>query len=234
VRVLPSGEEKAAYVNRMFAEIAPRYDLMNRLMTGWQDQRWRRDVVRLCELPPHGKMLDVGTGTGDIAHGARRQHPAVQVVGSDFTYQMMAVGWRDVSKTHLPFVQADGLQLPFPDGTFDAVTSGFFLRNVIDMERALCEQVRVTKPGGRVVCLETMPPSQTLLGPLFRFYFFRVVPMLGSLVGQHGRAYTYLPQSTVGFPEPEELARRMEQAGLRNVFFVRRMLGAVAIHVGMV
>ncbi len=229
--VLPSQEEKARYVNRMFADIAPRYDLMNRLMTGGQDVGWRREVVRLCQLPPRGALLDVGTGTGDIAREARRQHPGVLAVGCDFTYEMMAAG-QAKARDAVRFVQGDGLRLPFPNNTFDAVTSGFLLRNVTDIDAALREQARVTKPGGRVVCLETVPPSRSLLGPLFRIYFFRVVPLLGSLLSPNGRAYHYLPHSTLHFPPPEELARRMERAGLRHVFYVTRMLGTVAIHVG--
>lgn len=231
---LPPQEEKAGYVNRMFAEIAPRYDLMNRLMTAGQDVGWRQEVVHYCELPAHGRVLDVGTGTGDIAYEAARQHPAVDVVGCDFTLQMMAYGQGKAPAAHVSFVQGNGLCLPFPDDFFDAVTSGFFLRNVTDIDAALREQVRVTKPGGRIVCLETMPPTQAVLGPLVRLHMFKIIPLLGSLISPSGNAYQYLPASTVDFPPPRELARRMERAGLRNVFFVERMLGTVAIHVGTV
>lgn len=231
--IMPSPDEKASYVNRMFAEIAPRYDLMNRIMSGGQDVRWRREMIRLCELPPHGKLLDVGTGTGDIAWEALRQHPGLSAVGCDFTYEMMAAGRYKRPHSNMNFVQGDGLKLPFPDNTFDAVTSGFLLRNVTDIDAALREQVRVTKPGGRVVCLETIPPTETVLGPLFRLYFFEIVPLLGSLISPSGRAYRYLPQSTVSFPPPQILAHKMERAGLRNVFFLKRMFGTVAIHIGM-
>jgi demethylmenaquinone methyltransferase/2-methoxy-6-polyprenyl-1,4-benzoquinol methylase len=247
---LPSPEEKAAYVNRMFAEIAPRYDLMNRLMTGGQDVAWRRELIGLCDLPPHGSLLDVGTGTGDIAKEALRQHPGITAIGCDFTFEMMAVGSRnselgmrnEVSDTPIPqsairnphFCQGDALHLPFPDNHFDAVTSGFLLRNVTDLDAALAEQVRVTKPGGRVICLETAPPSQVMLGPAVRFYMFRVLPVLGKLVSPRGSAYQYLPNSTRAFPEPDVLALKMERAGLKNVFYRRKMLGTVAIHVGTV
>ncbi|RLT34153.1 MAG: methyltransferase domain-containing protein [Chloroflexi bacterium] len=250
---LPSPEEKAAYVNRMFAEIAPRYDLMNRLMTGGQDVAWRRELIGLCDLPPHGALLDVGTGTGDIAKEALRQHPGIIAIGCDFTYEMMAVGkgagdqglgTRDwparVTRSPIPslqspilhFSQGDALHLPFPDQSFDAVTSGFLLRNVTDLDAALAEQVRVTKPGGRVICLETAPPSQVMLGPAVRFYMFRVLPLLGKLISPRGSAYQYLPNSTRSFPEPDVLALKMERAGLKNVFYRRKMLGTVAIHVG--
>jgi demethylmenaquinone methyltransferase/2-methoxy-6-polyprenyl-1,4-benzoquinol methylase len=231
--VLPSLDEKAGYVNRMFADIAPRYDLMNRLMTGGQDVTWRRQLIKLCDLPPHGKLLDVGTGTGDIGYEALHQHPSVTVVGCDFTFEMMAFGQRKQQAASVHFVQGDGLHLPFPDGSFDAVTSGFLLRNVTNIDAALGEQRRVTKPGGRVVCLETTPPSQAILGPLVRFHMFHVIPFLGRFISPSGNAYQYLPQSTTVFPEPEELARKMERVGLKNVFYQKRMFGTVAIHVGM-
>ena len=246
---LPSPEEKAAYVNRMFAEIAPRYDLMNRLMTGGQDVSWRRELIGLCDLPAHGSLLDVGTGTGDIAKEVLRQNPGVTAIGCDFTYEMMAAGMRkseigmrndhatrntQYAIRNTQFTQGDALRLPFADDTFDAVTSGFLLRNVTDVDAALREQVRVTKPGGRVICLETAPPSQVMLGPAVRFYMFRVLPVLGKLISPRGSAYQYLPNSTRTFPEPDVLALKMERAGLKNVFYRRKMLGTVAIHVGTV
>ncbi len=230
--ILPSTEEKPIYVNRMFARIAPTYDLMNRLMTFGQDQNWRRELLESCALPPHGLLLDVGTGTGDIAYTALARFPSVRAIGSDFTYEMMAAGVGKVPGVALPFVQADTFSLPFPDKTFDAVVSGFLVRNVVDRVAAFREMARVTKPGGRVVCLETTPPSNALLEPLFRLYFFRIVPFIGGIVARDRQAYSYLPHSTVAFPPPPDLARMMEQAGLRNVYFAERMMGAVAIHVG--
>lgn len=253
---LPATAEKAVYVNRMFAGIAHRYDLVNRLMTGGQDVNWRREVVALCKLPAGGRLLDVGTGTGDIAYEAKRTHQDAEVVGCDFTYEMMAVGRRKKAKRaplmpgedrtgRVEFVQGDGLHLPFADGYFDAVTSGFLLRNVTDVDICLAEQWRVTKPGGRIVCLETSPPPSTLLAPLLRFYMLKVIPVVGQLLstgnGTSGRslrprdsAYRYLPQSTVAFLQPEEMARQMERAGFRHVSYRRKMLGTVAIHVGAV
>lgn len=229
---LPDPAQKPVFVNRMFARIAPTYDLMNRLMTGGQDMRWRHAVLELAQLPPHGRLLDVGTGTGDLAALARRREPTIHVVGADFTYEMMAVGRQQPARARLPFVQADTLALPFADGEFDAVVSAFLVRNVVARRQALAEQARVTKPGGRVVCLETTPPGNSVLGPLFQFYFFRVVPILGGLVAGDFEAYRYLPHSTVDFPDPAALARLMEQVGLRNVVYREVMFGAVAIHVG--
>lgn len=229
---LPDLAEKPTYVNRMFARIAPTYDLMNRLMTFGQDQRWRRLLLQFCNLPPHGRLLDVGTGTGDIAAGAHSRFPTARPVGADFTYEMMAVGKQRSAARAVPFVQADTFALPFADNTFDAVVSGFLIRNVVDRVAAFREQARVAKPGGRVLCLETAPPNNALLAPLFRLYFFRVAPLLGALISGDRQAYTYLPHSTVDFPSPPALQRVMEAAGLHHVVYHELMLGAVAIHVG--
>ncbi len=231
--VLPAVDEKPIFVNQMFARIAPNYDLMNRLMTFGMDQGWRRDLLELCDLPPKGTLLDIGTGTGDIAYEAMQRYPGVTAYGADFTYEMMAAGVGKVPGTPLEFTQADTYFLPYPDNTFDAVVSGFMVRNVVDRVAAFKEMGRVTKPGGRVVCLEITPPSNTVLGPLFQFYFFRIVPIIGELVSGDGEAYSYLPHSTVDFPAPQALAHMMEMGGLRNVQYSERMLGTVAIHVGM-
>jgi demethylmenaquinone methyltransferase/2-methoxy-6-polyprenyl-1,4-benzoquinol methylase len=229
---LPSTTEKPLYVNRMFARIAPTYDLMNRLMTGGQDRRWREHLLDLCDLPVYGRLLDVGTGTGDIAAAARRRSPTVEVVGTDFTYEMMAAGKIQPERRDLPFVQGDTLALPFVDNCFDAVVSGFLVRNVVDRVAVLAEHARVTKPGGRVVCLEITPPKNSALGPLFQLYFFYLVPILGGLISGDAEAYRYLPQSTLSFPTPEGLRHLMEQVGLRNVVYQEFMFGTVAIHVG--
>lgn len=230
--VLPSSDEKPRFVRHMFARIASTYDLMNRLMSMGQDQRWRRELLEYCQLPLHGTLLDVGTGTGDIAYEAMRLHPSVQAYGTDFTYEMMAAGVGKLPGHVLPFTQGDTFALPFPDNTFDAVVSGFMLRNVVDRTAAFREQARVTKPGGRVVCLETTPPTNSPLGPLFLFYFFRLVPILGGIISGDPQAYSYLPQSTIEFPPPRMLQHMMEQAGLQHVFYVEKMFGSVAIHVG--
>jgi demethylmenaquinone methyltransferase/2-methoxy-6-polyprenyl-1,4-benzoquinol methylase len=145
---------------------------------------------------------------------------------------MMAAGKDQPLRRHLPFVQGDTLALPYAANSFDAVVSGFLIRNVVDRVGALAEQARVTKPGGRVVCLETTPPANSVLGPFFQFYFFYIIPLLGHLVSGDAEAYRYLPHSTVSFPMPEELRHLMEQAGLRNVVYQEFMFGTVAIHVG--
>jgi demethylmenaquinone methyltransferase / 2-methoxy-6-polyprenyl-1,4-benzoquinol methylase len=229
---VPAAEERPVFVNQMFARIAPTYDLMNRLMTFGQDQGWRRKLLDAAAVSSHGKLLDIGTGTGDIAYTAMLRQPGVQAIGSDFTYEMMAAGVGKVPGLVVPFVQGDTFALPFPDETFDAVVSGFLVRNVVDRVAAFREMARVTRPGGRVACLEIAPPTNALLEPFFRLYFFRIVPLIGGLISGDRKAYAYLPHSTVEFPPPGALARLMEQAGLSNVVYNEYMIKTVAIHVG--
>jgi demethylmenaquinone methyltransferase / 2-methoxy-6-polyprenyl-1,4-benzoquinol methylase len=231
--VLPPPSEKRSYVRRMFGAIAPRYDLMNRLMTLGRDQVWRRTVVRLCALPPGGRLLDVATGTGDIAYEALRADPAARVVGLDLTPEMIELGRRKQQGSAFPFTEGDGLALPFGDDTFDAAASGFMMRNVVDVSLAFAEQIRVVKPGGRVVCLEITLPRTPVLGRLIEIYFFRVVPLVGRLISGHGEAYMYLPESVAAFPTPPELKRVIESAGLRDVRYRTAMFGTIAIHWGV-
>ncbi len=230
--VLPPIEEKRSYVQRMFTDIAPRYDLMNRLMTLGRDQVWRRTVVRLCRLPRGGSLLDVATGTGDIGYEALKQDPGLSVVGVDLTPEMMRRGRGKVAGASFPFAVADALALPFRDDAFDAATSGFMMRNVVDIRQAFAEQVRVVRPGGRVVCLEITLPRGRVFGSLFRFYFFRIVPLVGGLISGQRSAYTYLPHSAVNFPRPPQLAQIMASAGLRDIHYRTAMLGTVAVHWG--
>lgn len=229
----------------MFARIAHRYDLMNRVMTGGQDKRWRQYLIEQAQLPPGGALLDIATGTGDIAFEALKQQPDLShVIGADFTLPMMRVGqqrWSRVQsslngrsqKTSLSWSGADTLHLPFPDNCFDAVTSGFLMRNVTDVRQALQEQVRVCKPGGRVLILEIPRPSDNLFGRLFRFYFHNIVPLAGGLITGQPDAYNYLPASADAFLSPSELAARMEQAGLQQVHYAMLMLKTVALHWGV-
>jgi demethylmenaquinone methyltransferase/2-methoxy-6-polyprenyl-1,4-benzoquinol methylase len=231
--VLPPISEKRGYVRRMFTDIAPRYDLMNRLMTFGRDRIWRHSVVRLCALPAGGRLLDVATGTGDIAYEALRQCPTLHVVGIDLTRQMMLYGRNKQKGTDFPFTEGDALALPFGDNTFDAACSGFMMRNVLDVRAAFAEQVRVVKPGRRVVCLEITRPTMPVFRQLFDAYFFRFVPLVGGLISGQRQAYKYLPHSTLSFPGPHELCRIMESAGLRHVRYQMAMLGTVAVHWGI-
>ncbi len=231
--MLPLPAEKRGYVRRMFTAIAPRYDLMNRLMTFGRDKVWRRTVVRLCALPPGGRLLDVATGTGDLAYEALRREPPARPVGLDLTREMMLRGRGKRVGQAFPFTEGDALALPFPDKAFDAACSGFMMRNVVDVPAAFREQARVVRPGGRVVCLEITRPAQPIFRRFFDLYFFRLVPVIGGLISGQCEAYTYLPQSTLPFPPPAELKRIMEAAGLHDVQYRLAMMGTVAIHWGI-
>jgi demethylmenaquinone methyltransferase/2-methoxy-6-polyprenyl-1,4-benzoquinol methylase len=221
----------------MFTRIAPRYDLMNRLMTAGQDVRWRREVVQRTELPQGGRLLDLGAGTGDLTLEARRQYPGCHAVAADFTIQMMRFGKQRFSQPHtstaIDWSAANALRLPFPTGTFDAVVSGFLLRNVTNLAQALGEQYRVLKTGGRMVALDTTRPPRSLLSPLIDIHLKVVIPTLGQLVTGESDAYTYLPDSTAGFLSAEQLAARMVFTGFQGVGFRRLMFGTVAIHWGI-
>jgi demethylmenaquinone methyltransferase/2-methoxy-6-polyprenyl-1,4-benzoquinol methylase len=227
-----TGQERADYVQDMFARIAGRYDLMNRLMTGGQDIRWRRFVIEQAQLPVNGRLLDIATGTGDIALEGLAQTPGLQAIGGDFTLEMMQAGKRHPQRQAIRWTGADTLALPFPDNTFDAVTSGFLMRNVIDVPGAFREQMRVTKPGGRVVVLESSPPKANALRPFILIHLNYVIPTLGRLITGEREAYSYLPDSTQQFQSPESLTAIMQQVGLTNVSYKMFMFGTIAIHVG--
>ena len=231
--ILPPLPEKRSYVRRMFAAIAPHYDRMNHLMSLGLDRAWRRTAVRLCQVPAGGRLLDVATGTGDMAWEALRLDSTLHVTGLDLTREMMVYGRSKFPGQSFSLVEGDALALPFRADTFDAVCSAFMMRNVTDIRAAFAEQARVVRPGGRVVCLELTMPQRPLFEWLFRLYFFHVVPALGELVSGQRAAYTYLPESVAAFPRPAELQGIMEEAGLRAVRYRLAMLGTVAWHWGI-
>jgi demethylmenaquinone methyltransferase/2-methoxy-6-polyprenyl-1,4-benzoquinol methylase len=227
------GEARSRYVRAMFTDIAASYDLMNRLMTfGW-DRAWRKEVIYLAGLPARGQLLDLGSGTGDLVREALRLRPDIQATAADFTLEMMRIGREREGGRAIPWLGADSLCLPFPDSCFDAVISGFLMRNVIDLRQALAEQFRVVRPGGRVVVLDTTRPLAGPLSPLIKFYLHTVIPVLGGLITGHPEAYRYLPETTENFLAAETMASRLVEAGFVQVGFSRRMLGTVAIHVGV-
>jgi demethylmenaquinone methyltransferase/2-methoxy-6-polyprenyl-1,4-benzoquinol methylase len=224
-----TGKERGEYVQQMFTRIAHRYDLMNRLMTAGQDVEWRKAVIRQARLAPNARLLDLGAGTGDLAREALAQQPEINVVAADFTLEMMRVGNRNGS---LPWSAADALNLPFPDKTFDAIVSGFLMRNVGDVQQALKEQYRTLKPGGRIVILDTTKPKRNLLSPFIWLHMHFVIPLLGRIMSGFGEAYNYLPDSTEGFLTAEELTVRMAAVSFKRINFERLMFGTIAIHWG--
>lgn len=227
-----NARDRAASVQAMFEEIAPRYDLMNRLMTGGQDVRWREQVIHLARIPTNGRVLDLGAGTGDLAREALRQSPGCSVVAADFTLGMMQTGKKIHGADH-SWAAADALHLPFPDNAFDAVVSGFLLRNVVDLPGALNEQMRVLQPGGRLVALDTTRPRSSLLSPFIRFHMRQVIPFLGGLLTGSRGAYTYLPTTSENFLLAEDLLVQFEAAGYEQAGFRRLMFGTTAIHWGI-
>jgi demethylmenaquinone methyltransferase / 2-methoxy-6-polyprenyl-1,4-benzoquinol methylase len=226
-------------IEEMFGHISARYDLMNRLMTAGLDGRWRRMAAAQAALSPGDAALDACCGTGDLTFSLTDACPGCDVVGLDFTPGMLDRAREKAAARAgrgLPapreFVAGDLLELPFEDDRFAAVTVGWGVRNVPDIPRAFAEMARVTRPGGRVVCLEsTMPPD----GPGKRFHavwMAHVVPLLGRIVTGDPSAYAYLPASVAAFPRADALAAIMAGAGLTGVRFRRLGFGAVALHVG--
>lgn len=228
----PKNPQHAVYVQQMFGRIAQRYDLMNRLMTVGQDIQWRKEVIRLAHIPERGKILDIGAGTGDLSREALRQQPKCHPIAADFTLGMMHVG-RKNAFNQFSWCAADATCLPFRSDSFDAVVSGFLLRNVTDLTRALQEQYRVLKTGGRIVCLDTTRPKPGLLSPFINFHLNTIIPLLGKIITGDGDAYSYLPQSTHHFLYAEQLAEKMKQTNFQNVSFKRFMFGTIAIHWGV-
>jgi len=220
-------------IRHMFAGIADSYDLLNRLMTFGQDRVWRQCAVKAARVSKGGRLLDTGTGTGSIALESLQGDATLSVVGSDFTPEMMMIGRQRRNGDKIFWVAADGQALSFPDACFDAATSGYLIRNVFDRRRAFEEQLRVVKPGGRIVCLDTSPPTNGPFLTAILFFLNRVIPLLGKIFADNPEAYTYLQQSTQNFLTPAEVAAIMRSAGLQNVRYQRFMFGTIAVHIGI-
>jgi demethylmenaquinone methyltransferase / 2-methoxy-6-polyprenyl-1,4-benzoquinol methylase len=228
-------EAFSSQVRGMFDRIAGVYDLMNTAMTVGMHHRWRARAADRAELRPGGSALDLCCGTGDLAlELARRVGPDGAVVGCDFSEPMLELARRKASKhaaTQARFEWADALELPYQDASFDAVTVGFGVRNLVDLDRGLAEMVRVLKPGGHAVILEITQPRRRPLSTFYSLWFDRLVPLLGSLAGDRD-AYTYLPESVKRFPPPAGLAAMMARAGLERIRYLLLAGGIIAIHSG--
>jgi demethylmenaquinone methyltransferase/2-methoxy-6-polyprenyl-1,4-benzoquinol methylase len=234
-RQLPvsGGPEKRAYVRDIFTAIAPTYDRLNRIISFRFDQGWRRyAVARLgWERKPEGIYLDLCAGTLDFGVMlASRPGFRGRIIGADFVRRMLELG-RHKSPRLAP-VNADALDLPFPDQSFDGAMVGWGVRNLVDLDAGLAETARVLKPGSRLVILEMALPPQRLLRVAYQFYFRRVMPLIGRAISKHTTAYSWLPESTRVFPSPPELARRMQAHGFESVSYQLLMGGVCAMHVG--
>ena len=235
------GTLEETQVRAMFDRIAGLYDRMNTVMTAGLHHQWRRRAVDLAAVSPGDRALDVATGTGDLAFElASRVGPGGEVVGSDFSEKMLELARGKAARrtetglgARVRFERGNALALPYADAEFDAATVGFGARNFSDLDRGLREMVRVVRPGGRIVILEITTPRRRPLSTFFRLWFDRAVPALGRIAGD-AQAYSYLPNSVLRFPGPEELAAQMASFGMRRVRYVLTAGGIIALHVGEV
>ena len=227
-----------ARVQRMFGEIAPKYDRMNHLLSMNVDRYWRWRTVRMVRARGSAPILDVCTGTGDLAFAFhRRTKGRLQVIGTDFCEEMLALGeakkQRRGIRDELSFVAADAQHLPFSDNQFQIVSVGFGLRNIADTDQGLREMARVCQPQGQVAVLEFSIPGWQPFKTLYGWYFRRILPRIGQLLARNREhAYNYLPQSVSEFPSGDALAQRMRQAGLHKVQYHPLTLGIATLYMG--
>lgn len=227
--------ERGVFVREMFARIAPRYDLANRVLTAGLDERWRQRTIRLLAPPRGAQILDCCCGTGDFVLGLLGSDPTLDVTGIDFCPPMLERARRRArrrARGNARFIEGDVMAIPFDDSSFDGATMGFSLRNVVDVDATLVEIHRILRHGARFVSLDvTKAPNRTFRG-LFNLYFYGLVPLLGGIVGGSRAAYAYLPNSLTHHPPAPELRERFARAGFSNAGYVSMMGGAIAIHYG--
>ena len=233
---------QAHRIKNLFSAIARYYDFLNALLSLRRDRSWRRETVKVSGVEPVSKVLDVCTGTGELALAYADKISADGfVIASDFCFEMLVIGNQKLqrpvgavsNRTTTNFLAADTLILPFLDNTFDIVSVGFGIRNVSDLEMGIREMTRVAAPGGRVVILEFTQPVNPLFRGLYYFYFTKILPFIGNRIsGSEDDAYGYLPRSVMKFPNCDALKAVMEGCGLTGVRFYRKTFGIVAIHVG--
>lgn len=227
---------KGEQIRQMFGAIAPRYDLLNRVLSFGVDRRWRKKAVQKVKFSPQGKILDIATGTGDLALATARSTPSsVAITGIDFCPEMIELARPKVEKegmsSRIDFAVAPCEAIPYPDHTFDSVTIAFGIRNVVDRMLGLKEMHRVLKPGGRVVILEFSTPRSMLFREIYRFYFHRLLPRIAGLFSRFD-AYKYLPESVSEFPDQQEFAKMMTEAGFVTVSHQDLTFGIATIYLG--
>jgi demethylmenaquinone methyltransferase / 2-methoxy-6-polyprenyl-1,4-benzoquinol methylase len=234
-----SEQEASRRVRDMFTRIAPRYDLLNHLLSGQMDRLWRARVAREMRpilQRPGAVVLDLCCGTGDLAFALGRRAKA-RIIGADFSHTMLVRARVKATHTNggarMEFFEADALRLPFADGSFDLITAAFGFRNLANYEDGLREMLRLLKPGGTLGILEFAEPAPGMLGDLYRFYTRNVLPKIGGLISGDRDAYAYLPKSVARFFLPEELAGLIRSVGYEHVRYVLMTLGSVALHIGM-
>ena len=220
---------------RLFDEITPTYDLLNHLLSFGFDRRWRNISLRSIVLPPDAEVLDVCTGTADIAIAIAQQQQWSRIYGVDLSEQMLRKGRIKIFRSNLDdriqLMKADALQLPFPTGTFNVVFLSFGLRNLVNRPKGIQEITRVLKEQGQLVVLEFAPPPKTMLGKFYRFYLGTVIPLIGKIVSKSASAYQYLAASIEEFPEPEKIVTLFRDSGLREISCKHLMFGIVSLYV---
>lgn len=219
-----------AIVADMFDGIADRYDLMNLVMTWGQEPRFIRDTVNAAQLGPTPKVLDVATGTGDLAFAVAKQRYGAEVHGLDFSNEMLEVARRRPGGSNIVWQAGDAMALPYEDNTFDAVTHGYLLRNVTDIAKTLEEQFRVLKPGGMMTALEMSPAPRDVVKPFSTAYIKYVVPRLASAITQNPDAYEYLSRTSRGFHTPDRIEHMLGETGFVATGYKTYMFGTMAIH----
>ncbi len=228
--------DKGEKIQQMFGAIAPRYDFLNRLLSFGIDRRWRTKAVRLLKYNEGSRILDVATGTGDVALEIALCTPAsVKITGADFCKEMVDLGVVKVGGSpyadRIDLIVAPCEDLPFADDTFDSVTIAFGIRNVVDRKLGLAEMWRVLRPGGRMIILEFSTPRSHLFRQLYYFYFRRLLPVVGGLFSRYN-AYKYLPDSVLEFPSQEEFSRMIGEAGFHNIHLHELTFGIATIYAG--
>ncbi len=224
-------DKSAPTIRDMFAGVAPRYDLLNRVLSGWLDVVWRRRATRTLGLGDDARVLDLCCGTGDQAIALERR--GARVTAADFCVPMLAIARHKYARLHGPApagLAADALALPLPSAHFAGATVSFGLRNVADLDKALAELARVLRPGGKLVVLEFALPRGRAAKALYLFYFTRILPWIGRLLSPRGSAYSYLPNSVVEFPQREAFLERMRSAGLEDARCEELTLGTVCLY----
>jgi demethylmenaquinone methyltransferase/2-methoxy-6-polyprenyl-1,4-benzoquinol methylase len=230
-------EERRRFVKWMFSEITPSYDLINHLLSGYLDILWRKFTAK--RIPPDAKsVLDLATGTGDLAFEISRRHKETFVIGVDFVQNMLKVAKRKAKRQksgrRVQFTTGDAMSLPFPDDTFDIVTIAFGFRNIPQRIEALQEISRVIKPGGKLLILELTFPSNLGLKKFFLWYLNKVIPLIGGLISGNRKAYSYLPDSIQDFLTPDQLNSLFKQAGIVHTKQFRLSLGISYLHEGII
>lgn len=230
-----AAEEKEALVHGVFQSVSENYDRMNDIISFRQHRAWKNDLIDAVTAGKHADILDIATGTGDIALWIAERNPTARVVGSDFSENMLAVAERRLAGsglTNVTFSHQNAMSLSFADGSFDCVTVSFGMRNMPDYLQVVREVVRVLRPGGVFYCLESSWPTNPVIKPFFGLYFRFIMPLFGRLSGA-GAEYRYLNESTEAFLTKDELAEMMEEAGLTEVAYRSMMFGSAALHTGV-